>query len=59
MGLVKLQIPQPLHTRIKTVAASKNKGIKVYILEVLQESVPRKVEFPPDPRTKKPPATQS
>ena len=53
MGLVKLQIPQPLHTRIKTVAASKSKGIKVYILEVLEECVPRKVEFPADPKVKK------
>jgi len=55
MGLVKLQIPQPLHTRIKTVAASETKSIKVYILEVLEEHVPRKIEFPSDTKGKKSP----
>jgi hypothetical protein len=43
--LVKLQIPQLLHTRIKTVAASKNTQISVYILNVLEEHVPRKIDF--------------
>jgi hypothetical protein len=55
MGLVKLQLPQPLHTRVKAVAASKEKGIKLYILEVLEEHVPRKIEFSTDPKAKKSP----
>jgi hypothetical protein len=53
--LVKLRIPQPLHTRIKTVAASKNKALPIYILSVLEEHVPREVRFPDDPKAKKSP----
>jgi hypothetical protein len=51
--LVKLKIPQPLHMRIKTVAASKNKAMPVYILSVLEEHVPREVRFPEGQKTRK------
>jgi predicted HicB family RNase H-like nuclease len=44
--LVKLDIPDQLHRRIKTLAASQDKRIQTYVLEVLEEHVPRQITFP-------------
>jgi hypothetical protein len=43
--LVKLEVPDQLHTRIKTVAAYKSKKIPVYVLDVLEEHVPKQIIF--------------
>lgn len=43
--LVKLDVPDRLHTRIKTLAASQDKKIQDYILEVLDQYVPREIKF--------------
>jgi hypothetical protein len=43
--LVKLDVPDDLHRRIKTIAAYKEKKIPVYVLEVLEECVPKQLVF--------------
>jgi hypothetical protein len=43
--LVKLDVPEPLHRRIKTIAASKDKKISDYMLDVLEEHVPKYITF--------------
>jgi hypothetical protein len=43
--LVKLDVPDDLHRRIKTIAAYHDKKIPVYVLEVLEESVPKQIVF--------------
>jgi hypothetical protein len=51
--LVKLAVPEPLHRRIKTVAAFQDKKIPVYILEVLDDHVPTQITFPANETTPK------
>jgi hypothetical protein len=55
--LVKLEVPDSLHRRIKTVAASKDSSIPDYMLEVLEENVPIGIDFSPtgEPTYKKKP----
>ncbi len=46
--LVKLDVPESLHRRIKTVAASKDRKIPDYVLELLEEHVPKHITFLPE-----------
>ena len=53
--LVRLDIPDSLHKRIKTLAAHHEKKIPDYMLEVLEEHVPRAIIFSDgDSKEKKP-----
>jgi hypothetical protein len=49
--LVKLEVPDSLHRRIKTVAASKDASIPDYMLEVLEDEVPTGIDFLPSGET--------
>jgi hypothetical protein len=49
--LVKLDVPDSLHRRIKTVAASKDSSVPDYVLEVLEENVPIGIDFSPTGET--------
>ena len=44
--LIKLWVSEQLHRRIKTLAASKDKKIPDYAIEILEKHVPRAVNFP-------------
>jgi hypothetical protein len=44
--LVKLDVPDSLHRRIKTLAASEDKKISDYIIDILEGSVPTQIVFP-------------
>jgi hypothetical protein len=44
--LVKLRVPDPLHRRIKTVAASEDKNIPDYMIGVLEDHVPTQITLP-------------
>jgi hypothetical protein len=57
--LVKLQVPDTLHRRIKTVAASKDKKLTVYMLEVLEQHVPKQITFSDTEGKKKPQGDKS
>ena len=46
--LVRVNLADPLHRRVKTVAAFHDKKIEDYIAEVLDEHVPRQILFPSD-----------
>jgi hypothetical protein len=54
--LVKVNLADPLHRRVKTVAAFHDKKIEDYIAEVLDEHVPRQINFSdessPQPKAK-------
>jgi len=54
--LVRLNLADSLHRRVKTVAAFHDKKIEDYIAEILEEHVPREITFPSDesPREQKP-----
>jgi hypothetical protein len=43
--LVKIDVPESLHRRIKTIAASKNKKICDYMLEVLEDHIPKYIDL--------------
>jgi len=43
--LVRLDVPDSLHKRIKTLAAFNDKKIPDYILEILEENVPKTIVF--------------
>ena len=58
MGLVKFKIPDPLHRRVKTCAAYHDKKIPDYIVDVLEEHVPREITFDESAK-KKPKAEKS
>lgn len=55
MGLVKFTMPEPLHKRVKTCAAYHDKTIRDYIIDVLEDSVPREIKFDDDPMMRKKP----
>jgi hypothetical protein len=57
--LVRLDIPDALHKRIKTLAAHHEKKIPDYILEVLEEHVPKMIIFGDDESTGKKPRVPS
>lgn len=43
--LIKLRVPQALHTRITTVAASKDQKIVRFLNDFLEEHIPREIRF--------------
>jgi len=43
--LIRLDVPDALHRRIKTLAAYRDKKIPDYMLEVLEEHVPKGITF--------------
>jgi hypothetical protein len=51
--LVKLEVPDQLHRRIKTLAASRDEKIQTYVLAILEEYVPRHITFPDEEVKKK------
>jgi hypothetical protein len=55
MGTVKVKMSEPLHKRVKTCAAYHDKKIPDYIVEVLEEFVPREIKFDEDSAGKKRP----
>lgn len=56
--LVRLDVPEALHRRIKTLAAYKDQKIPEYMLEVLDDNVPKGITFsedePKEERQRKP-----
>jgi plasmid stability protein len=46
--LVRVNLADALHRRVKTVAAFYDKKIEDYIAEILDEHVPREITFPID-----------
>jgi len=57
--LVRVNIPDPLHRRVKTCAAYYDKTIPDYIVGVLEEHVPREITFDESTSKKKPKAEKS
>ena len=43
--LIRLDVPEALHRRIKTLAAYYEKKIPDYMLEILEEHVPKGISF--------------
>jgi hypothetical protein len=59
MGMVRIEMSEPLHKRVKTCAAFKDKKISEYIIGVLEEAVPREIKFDEESKGKKTPKSAS
>jgi hypothetical protein len=57
--LIKLDVPDALHRRIKTLAAHHEKKISDYVVEVLEEHVPKIIVFADEEKTEKKPRPPS
>jgi hypothetical protein len=53
--LIRLDVPDSLHRRIKTLAAYHDKKIPEYMLEVLEAHVPKGITFSTGESTEKKP----
>jgi len=51
--LVKINLAEGLHRRVKTVAASRDIKIEDYIAEILEEHVPKTITFTEEPPARK------
>ena len=57
--LIRLDVPDALHRRIKTLAAHHDKKIPEYMIEILEEHVPKIIVFSDDQKTEKKPRPPS
>jgi hypothetical protein len=58
MGMVRIRMSEPLHRRVKTCAVYQDKKLPEYIVEVLEECVPREIKFDADLVVKKKPKSE-